>query len=290
MAYKGQIQAIVKCFGLFLTSCLMSFIYFCCLCILVVKNNCIMKKILLGFVFLTGVTIGNAQSKDTTGTGHKNWTNFDLSNRANDHFMIQYGYDGWVNTTDTSSPSGFSRHFNFYVMMDKPSKTNQHISIGYGIGLGSSNMFFSNRYIDLKSQTQTLPFEDVTNASVNHFKKFKLTTIFLEVPAELRYATNPVTPDKGYKFAIGLKAGYLISAYTKGKNALDGSGASLYGSGYKDKEYDSEFINHVRVAATARIGIGNFSIDGSYQLTNFLKPNAGTIINPFSIGFTVSGL
>ncbi len=250
-----------------------------------------MKKILFGCVFLFGVMFVNAQSTDTTGKGHKkNWTKFDLSNRANDHFMIQYGYDGWIGTPDTTSPSGFSRHFNFYFMIDKPSKTNQHISLAYGLGLGSSNIFFTNKYINLESQTPTLPFTDVTEASIQHYKKFKLTTIFAEAPLEARYSTNPAVPDKGYKFAAGVKLGYLITSYTKGKNAIDGTGNSIYGPTYKEKEYDTRFINHARVAATLRFGIGNFSLDGSYQITNFLKPNTGPVINPFSIGLTVSGL
>ena len=250
-----------------------------------------MKTILLGLIFLLGATISNAQSKDTTAKGNKkSWTKFDLSNRANDHFMIQYGFDGWLGTPDTTSPSGFSRHFNFYFMIDKPSKTNQHTSVAYGLGLGSSNIFFTNKFVNLASPTSTLPFTNVTNASINHFKKFKLTTIFLEAPVEARYATNPTTPDKGYKFAVGLKFGYLITAYTKGKNAIDGNGNTLYGTAYRQKDYDSQFINHARVAATVRFGIGNFSLDGSYQITNFLKPNTGPTINPFSIGLKVSGL
>ncbi len=250
-----------------------------------------MKKLILGFVFILGATVSMAQRKDSTGTKHKTpWTKIDLSNRANDHFMVQYGVDAWANVPDTIAPSGFSRHFNFYFMIDKPSKNNQHVSVAYGAGLGSSNMFFKNKYINLKSPTSTLPFTDVTTASVNHFKKFKLTTIFLEIPLELRYATNPATPDKGYKFAAGIKAGYLITAYTKGKDALDGAGNSLYGPTYKVKEYDTRFINNTRVAVTGRAGYGNFSLDFSYQVTNFLKPNTGPTINPFSIGLTVSGL
>jgi len=250
-----------------------------------------MKTILLGCVFLLGVTMVRAQIKDTTAKGNKKgWAKFDLSNRANDHFMLQYGFDGWLGTSDTSAPSGFSRHFNFYFMIDRPSKTNQHTSVAYGLGLGSSNIFFSNKFVNLASQTGTLPFTNVTNASINHFKKFKLTTIFLEAPVEARYATNPATPDKGYKFAVGLKFGYLITAYTKGKDAVDGNGSSLYGPTYKQKDYDSRFINHARVAATARIGLGNFSLDASYQITNFLKANTGPAINPFSVGLTISGL
>ncbi len=246
-----------------------------------------MKRILLGLVFLSALIIGRAQGTDSTGTS--SWKKFDFSNRANDHFMLQYGLDGW-STQDSTSPSGFSRHFNFYFMLDKPFKNNPHLSTGYGLGIGSSNIFFKNTFINLKSQTSTLPFVDVSTSSVNHYSKFKLTTLFVEVPLELRYAADPVTPDRGLKASAGIKLGYLINAYTKGKDALDAAGNTIYGPTFKEKEYDTRFINHTRVAITGRLGIGVFSIDFSYQVTNFLKANTGPNIYPYSVGLTLSGL
>ncbi|HWB24068.1 MAG TPA: outer membrane beta-barrel protein [Chitinophagaceae bacterium] len=247
-----------------------------------------MKKVLLGVVFVLALAASNAQGTDSTS---KNvWKKYDLSNRANDHFMLQYGLDGWATTPDSTSPSGFSRHFNFYFMLDKPFKNNPHMSVGYGLGLGTSNIFFKNTYVNLKSFTSTLPFTSVGTSSVDHFSKFKLTTMFVELPFELRYSANPVTPDKGLKASVGVKLGYLLNAYTKGKNALDASGNTIYGPTYKEKEYDTRFINHTRVAVTGRLGVGNISLDVSYQVTNFLKVNTGPAINPYSVGLTLSGL
>ncbi len=262
-------------------------------------NNCIAKT-LTSFVFLFIAVTSFAQTKDSTFTvttdtaatkASKRLLNkIDLSNRPNDHFMVQYGLDGWSATPDSVSPSGFSRHFNVYVMIDRPFKDSRHMSIGIGIGIGSSNMFFDDKYINLKSPTTTLPFTNVSTSAINHFKKFKLTTIYAEIPVELRYAGNPVTPDKGFKAALGLKIGQLLNQHTKGKDALDASGATIYGTKYIIKENDKRFINGTRVAATARIGFGNISIDGSYQITNFLKEGAGPDIKPYSIGITLSGL
>lgn len=254
-----------------------------------------MKKILLA-VFSAGIfTIANAQIKDTAAVTVKevkpktDWKKIDLSNRANDHFMIQYGYDGWVNAPDSASPGGFSRHFNAYIMLDKPFKSNPRYSIGLGLGFGSSNIFFNDTYIDLKSTTSTnLPFKNV--ATQDHFKKYKLTTTWAEVPLELRFASNPVTPDKGFKAALGFKFGLMLKAYTKGKDLQNSSGTSIYGKTYIQKEADKKFFNTSRVAATARIGYGNISLDGSYSLTGLLKSASGTSVNPYSIGITISGL
>ena len=288
-------------FDLFLTSYMASILLFLSLPVKKLETNliiksCIMKKILLA-VFSAGIfTMANAQIKDTAAVSKveetkpkANWKKLDLSNRPNDHFMIQYGFDGWTNTTDSINPSGLSRHFNFYFMLDKPFKTNPHYSIGLGLGFASSNIFFENTYIDIKSTTgSSLPFKSV--ASQDHFKKYKLTTTWVEAPLEFRFASNPVTPDKGWKAAVGFKFGLLLKAYTKGKDLQDNSGNSIYGKTYIQKESDKKFFNTSRVAATARFGIGNFSVDGSYSLTGLLKSASGSSVNPYSIGITLSGL
>lgn len=245
-----------------------------------------MKKILLAMFSITVFTVSYAQNNDTKKK--IDLSKIDLSNRANDHFMIQYGYDGWRNAPDSVNPSGFSRHFNFYLMYDKPFKANPHFSVGIGLGLGTSNIFFKNTYINLKSTAATLPFTNVSNST--HFDKYKLTTSYLEAPVELRFAGNPVTPDKGIKAALGVKVGLLLKAYTKGKNALDASGNTLYGKNYIMKEQEKHYINSTRFAVTGRIGFGFISLDGSYQLTSFLKSGAGATINPWSLGLTLSGL
>lgn len=246
-----------------------------------------MKKLLLSIFSLFLVVYIQAQDTDSLKI-RTDYSKIDLSNRPNDHFMIQYGYDGWINTPDSATPSGFSRHFNFYFMYDKPLKTNPHLSLAIGLGLGSSNMFFKNTYINLKSISEELPFQNVMNA--DHYKKYKLTTIYGEVPLEFRYVSNPLTPDKGFKASIGLKIGTLLKSYTKGKNLLNSTGQPIYGEKYINKEQAKNFINTNRFAATARFGYGIISIDGSYQLNNFLKQNAGPAFHPYSIGITLSGL
>jgi hypothetical protein len=222
-----------------------------------------------------------------TTTVKKEHKKIDLSNRSNDHLLIQYGYDGWAGTNDTTKPSGFSRFFNAYIMLDKPFKTNPKMSVGLGLGIGSSNIFFDKTYVDVKSNTIQMPFKQVD--SVNHFKKFKLTTMFLEAPVELRYSSNPENNNSAFKVALGLKIGTLLKAYTKGKNLQDKNGNTI--KSYIAKESSKKFINSTRFAATARIGIGIFSLYGAYQITSFLKDGAGpTEIRPYSIGLTLSGL
>ncbi len=252
------------------------------------------KKFFLLFLFIAVSVITRAQV-DTAmnivppkASAKKDWSKLDLSTRANDHLLIQYGYDAWPNVPDSINTSGFSRHFNAYVMLDKPFKTNPNFSLGIGLGVGTSNIFFSNTYINLKAITQTLQFTNVTNT--DHFDKFKLVTGYAEVPIELRYSGNPVQPDKGFKFILGVKGGLLLSAHTKGKKYVDEDGKPVYDKNYIQKESDKHFINNTRFALTSRVGYGHFSVDASYQVTSFLKTGAGPTIHPVSIGLTLSGL
>ncbi|MFX5494438.1 hypothetical protein ABTD62_22105, partial [Acinetobacter baumannii] len=74
------------------------------------------------------------------------------------HFMLQFGSDTWLNRPDSVATKGFGRHFNFYFLLDKPLKKDHRFSLAYGAGLGTSNIFFDHRYVDVKANSSTLPF------------------------------------------------------------------------------------------------------------------------------------
>lgn len=243
-----------------------------------------MKRVFAAFIAFAA--LGSLKAQDSTTAGKKQ---IDLSNRANDHLMIQYGVAGWSSVPDSARPGGFSRFFNFYFMLDRPFKNSPHYSMGFGAGIGSDNIFFKDKYVNLKATGPTLPFTDVSSSSSNHYKKFKLTTVYLDIPVEIRYAADPET-GKGLKGALGLKLGLLLKAYTKGKNAISSSGTSLYSSSYIMKESDKHFINSTRLAVTGRLGLGHVSLVGSYSVTSFLKSGAGPEIRPYNIGIAISGL
>lgn len=244
-----------------------------------------MKKTLLLLLGISGTMLAMAQKETKT---KQDWSKIDISSRSADHFMIQFGGDSWSGRPDSVRTGGFSRHFNFYFMVDKPFKTNPHFSVGLGAGIGTSNIFFNNTKVDIKSNAAKLPFTSVD--SVDHFKKNKLTTIFLEAPVELRYFANPANPNKSWKAAIGVKVGTLLKAYTKDKNLVNKNGASIYGPSYIVKESNKKFINGTMLAVTGRVGYGIFSLDAGYQVTGVLKDGVGPSMHKFSIGITISGL
>ncbi len=239
-----------------------------------------MKKLLLVFLSISISYLSFAQTVSIP--------KYDLSKRAADHLVIQYGADSWTNRPDSVRTGGFSRHFNMYFMLDKPFKNNQKLSLAYGIGIGSSNMFFSNTRVDIKSNQSRLPFTNVDSA--DHFSKYKVVNVFAEIPVELRYYSNPENTNKSWKAAIGIKVGSLLKSHTKGKNLVNKNGVSYYGPTYIAKESQKRFFNGTMLAVTGRIGYGLLSIDAGYQFNGVLKDGTGPSMNRFSMGITISGL
>ncbi len=212
----------------------------------------------------------------------------DLSYRPGDHLMIQLSSDHWTGMPDSiaSHKGGFSRGLNMYVMINKPFKADPRFSVGIGIGVGSSNIFFKRLNVDVKSTAARLPFTAID--STDHFKKYKVSTSYLEVPVELRFTSKPETPAKSLKFAVGAKVGTLINAHTKGKTLQNKNNQTI--NSYLQKENNKKFFTSTRLMGTARIGYGVFSLFGAYQINNVLKDGTGPGMKLYQIGITISGL
>jgi Outer membrane protein beta-barrel domain len=213
---------------------------------------------------------------------------YDLTNRAADHFMVQFALNSWQGAPDSISSriSGFQKSANVYIMLDKPFKANPRFSIAAGIGVGTGNIYFKKMIVDIGATTTKLPFRIADNA--DNYKKFKLTTAYLEAPLELRFTSNPSIPNKTLKAAIGIKIGTLVNAHTKGKGLRNAAGTVL--NTKTDKENSKNYFNTTRLAATARLGYGSVSLFGAYSLTPLFKDGVAPDIKGLQVGLTFSGL
>lgn len=209
------------------------------------------------------------------------WSKGQMSRRAADHFVLQLGYHGWASQPDTLRTGGLSRTFNFHFMFDFPFKSSPQFSAAIGVGVGTDNMFFKNTTIDLRKSP--LSFR---NDTVNQYKKYKLATTYLEAPVELRFASDPTRMNKTFKAAVGMKVGTMIDAHTKARYTRDTEG---YG-GYTARVKDRRNFNSTRLAATARVGYGPFSIFGTFQVNQFIRDGYGPDVRPYTIGIALSGL
>ena len=238
-----------------------------------------MKKIVLLVLASVSVFSLSAQNKKKP---------IGFISQTGDHFMLQLTTDHWIGTPDSisSHKKGLARGLNVYVMLDQRFKGDPRFSVAFGLGVGTSGMYFKNMSIDIKSKTNKLPFNNLD--SLDRFKKYKLATAFLEVPIELRFSSNPERDNKSIKGAIGFKVGTLLNVHTKGKTLQDKNGKTLYN--YTAKETAKPFFNSTRIAATARVGYGNFSLVASYQLNNIFKDGVAADVKLFQVGLCISGL
>lgn len=211
-----------------------------------------------------------------------------LGNRAADHLMVQLATNFWSGTADSVSNyiKGFNRSANIYLMYDKQFKNSPKLSAAVGIGVGTSNIYFNKMEAKIASVNSKLPF--IRTDTGNNFKKYKLATAYLEIPIELRFMAKPESPNKSIKGAIGVKVGTLVNAHTKGRILQNAAGTKL--NSYTLKENSKTYFNTTRVAATARVGYGIFSLFGAYNITGIFKDGVTPDTKLVQIGFTISGL
>ncbi len=239
-----------------------------------------MKKLVLVFIAFTVSATLLAQDKKNNSSA--------IANRAGDHIMLQLGSDSWLNVPDSigSHKKGLSRSANLYVMTEKVFKSDNRFSVGFGLGVGSSNMYFKNLKVDIISTSSKLPFTNLDSS--NRFKKYKLTTAYLEVPVELRFAAHPEKDNKSVKAALGVKVGTLLNVHTKGKTLQNKNGGTV--NNYVEKLSNKRFFNSTRLAVTGRVGYGNYSLFATYQVNGLLKDGVGPDIRPLQVGICLSGL
>lgn len=239
------------------------------------------SRVLLAFFAVMALIAQTASAQTSTSkTGKKLVSKANYSSPSRDYVMLQVGYENWLGAPDSVKIGGLGRAFNAYVCYDFPIQKSNY-SFAAGVGIGNSNVYFSNQVLTLSdsgSQIRVLPESDPT------YKKYKLATSYLEAPFEIRYFSNKENRNKGFKAAIGLRVGALVNAHTKGKY-------ELYNKPVIDKISGRRYLETWRYATTLRLGYGNFSVYGSYQISNLFKAGAGPEnIRPFQVGLCITGM
>ena len=161
------------------------------------------------------------------------------------------------------------------------------VSLAMGFGFSAHN-YKSDAYI---VNADSLYFKKIPEDLTYHKNKF--TTVFVDIPIELRFRTRPKSRDKAgivrkrnFRFTIGFKVGYSLQRYMK----YDGEDfrALNYGNQIKYKEYRLENFLPYRYGAYASIGIGKISLYGYYALSDLLVANKGAKLVPFSVGLSIN--
>lgn len=204
-----------------------------------------------------------------------------ITKPSRDFVMLQFTYDSWAQVPDSVKIGGFGRGFNGYLCYDFPIQKS-HFSFAAGIGIGTSNIYFQDqelRLTDTGARGSQVSFQKESY----DYKKYKLTTAYLEAPFELRYYGNIQNRNRGFKAAVGLRAGTLVGAHTKDSRTVEGTKVV-------EKVNTKRYLDKWRFSATARIGWGNFTLFGAYNLNTLFKEGSGPGVVPYSIGLCLSGL
>lgn len=144
-----------------------------------------------------------------------------------------------------------------------------------GIGLSLERFKFRNGHVISYSDSRdsiTLLSPSETANQLPGLRKTQLITNFIDVPVELRYSSKPDDPARSFKIAVGARIGYMYDAFSKLKYKADGEIKQL-----KDKQNFN--LNRIRYGISGKIGIGNFSLFGYYNLSPLFEEGKGFYSN-----------
>lgn len=238
---------------------------------------------ILAFVALMLIPSSMLLAQDATDKMNSDAVPPPIVKPSRDFIMLQFNYNNWFNKPDSVKTKSFGYGFNGYVCYDFPIKKT-HLSFAAGLGISTSVVYLNQlQLVDTGTGTNGTQAHFTPYTDSQNFKRYKFVTTYIKAPFELRYFGNSANRNKGFKAAIGLQVGTLLGAHTK---AL----TSVAGTNVKYKIDTKRYVSPWDFAATARIGWGNFSLFGSYNLTTVFKDNAGPPITPASVGICLTGL
>lgn len=205
-------------------------------------------------------------------------------------FIVEFGFNTAQGTTPANYDQGVwgSRTLNLYYQYSIRLWKSK-FSINPGLGLSFERYKFSNNYTlprlpnadgryDLVRVTEVYP-----NVTVD---KSMLVMNYLDfMPVELRFDTKPEDLNRSFHVSAGLRVGFLFDSHTKVAYSEAGEDKTI-----KDKQKFG--LNTFRYGFYGRLGIGNFSLFGNYNITPvFDTPRApsNSTMSTMTIGLSISG-
>jgi hypothetical protein len=151
---------------------------------------------------------------------------------------------------------------------------NSGVSLAIGIGTSFHNLY-SNTFIpDIKADS--IAFETIGDSI--DYKKSQLQASYFDIPFEFRYRSK-----KGFRVAIGFKAGFLYDSKIKYKGErLSNDGVQVK---YKDKKVEQ--LEIVQYGPTFRIGYKWVNVFGYFSLSKLFKEEKGPQVYPISVGIAL---
>lgn len=182
-----------------------------------------------------------------------------------------------------------SRTFNIYYKYDIRLFRSK-FSLVPGVGLSLERYKFINDRIIGYNANDSVKLLTPEQAGLRGVRKAQLITNYVEIPVALQFTANPDDPNRSFKASLGARLGYLYDSFTKVKYREGGEIKKL-----KDKQNFN--LTELRYGVFAKIGAGNFSVFGYYNLSPLFKKDEG-LVNPdrsannfrtFTVGISLAG-
>ncbi len=211
------------------------------------------------FILFAAIAFASMTKAQDTGFQDKFTTGIDI---FNDFVMDQ---------PDGVEFKGFNPGANVYGMYSYTIPKSK-LSLAIGLGLGMHNLHSDAALQDTSGISFFTPYADGVDYKIN-----KLQLTYLDIPAEIRFKS-----EKGFRIAIGIKAGYLLSAHTKYKGENPDGGRSI-----KIKEGKLPNLEKWRFGPTMQIGYKWINLMGFYSLSTVFDEAAGPSLFPVSVGIAL---
>lgn len=195
--------------------------------------------------------------------------------RRQDRLIVDFFHDNWLVKPDSVITLWSSHGVSVSAMYDHPLGRG-NISLAIGAAFTSHNVR-NNAYIITQKDTA-----GSTNSSLKLFadgisnKLNKLSTNYIDIPAELRFRLHPGKNGLSFKGAVGLRAGYIINVHS---TRVTDEG--------RFKSYIFPDIAKYRYGVHARLAYGKVGVMMFYSLSSVFEKNRGPEIIPFSAGISV---
>lgn len=180
-----------------------------------------------------------------------------------------------------------SRSVNIYYQYDIRILKSR-LSFVPGIGFSLERFKFkNNNTLSYAATGDSISMVTGAEIGIPGIKKSSLVANYIEIPLELKYSTRPDDPGRSFKASIGGRIGWMYDAFTKVKYREDGETK-------KFKDNQNYNLTRIRYGVYAKIGVGNVSMFGYYNLTPMFKTGEGPMtkgiaakdFNTFTVGIS----
>jgi hypothetical protein len=199
--------------------------------------------------------------------------------KRNDAIVINLLNNYWYNVEPPMKimPVSLGIEIYTYQTLFKSDKT---FNISLGIGISSHNV-----------HNNSLPYDSL---EVTYFKlippgyeytKNKLSINYIDVPLEMDIVSKSDKRNRNFRFALGGKAGIMVSNYLKyvGEDFRTNSSKIV-----KFKEYRIDNIMWYRFGIYTRVSFARFGFVVNYYFTPIFEKNKGPNFIPLTYGLTFS--